>query len=68
VRAMRDDPPSPLRRLTQMASIATIAARRGTDPRKLAAYVQGDRSVRLNGLLPTTRIYVADVMALAQRL
>ena len=34
----------------------------------LAAYVQGDRSVRLHGLLPATRVYVADVTALAQRL
>jgi LysM repeat protein len=39
------------------------------DPsRALAAYLQGDRSVRIQGLLPATRVYVADVLALATRL
>jgi soluble lytic murein transglycosylase-like protein len=36
--------------------------------RALAAYVQGPRSVRENGLLPETKLYVADVLALADRL
>jgi hypothetical protein len=34
----------------------------------LAAYVQGPRSVRDDGLLPETRLYVADVLALRERL
>jgi peptidoglycan hydrolase-like protein with peptidoglycan-binding domain len=34
----------------------------------LAAYVQGPRSVREEGMLPETRLYVADVLALRQRL
>jgi LysM repeat protein len=37
-------------------------------PGALAAYVQGPRSVREHGLLPGTRLYVADVLALAERL
>ena len=36
--------------------------------RALAAYAQGDRSVRERGMLAVTRLYVADVLALAQRL
>jgi soluble lytic murein transglycosylase-like protein len=34
----------------------------------LAAYLQGSASVRAEGILPATRIYVADVEALATRL
>jgi hypothetical protein len=34
----------------------------------LAAYLQGSRSVRTEGILPATRIYVADIEALATRL
>jgi len=34
----------------------------------LAAYYQGERSVRERGVLPESRLYVADVLALAQRL
>jgi soluble lytic murein transglycosylase-like protein len=37
-------------------------------PSALAAYVQGPRSVREDGLLPETRLYVADVLALRERL
>jgi peptidoglycan hydrolase-like protein with peptidoglycan-binding domain len=34
----------------------------------LAAYAQGDQSLRVQGMLPVTRMYVADVLALARRL
>jgi soluble lytic murein transglycosylase-like protein len=33
----------------------------------LAAYVQGPRSVRRNGMFPETRNYVAGVLALCRR-
>jgi peptidoglycan hydrolase-like protein with peptidoglycan-binding domain len=33
----------------------------------IAAYLQGARSVRTQGILPATRIYVADIEALARR-
>jgi len=33
----------------------------------IAAYLQGARSVRTQGMLPATRIYVADIEALARR-
>jgi Transglycosylase SLT domain/Putative peptidoglycan binding domain/LysM domain len=36
--------------------------------RALAAYLQGSYSVRTEGILPATRIYVADIEALATRL
>ncbi|MGZ4357121.1 MAG: transglycosylase SLT domain-containing protein, partial [Gaiellaceae bacterium] len=36
--------------------------------RALAAYLQGSRSVRTEGILPATRVYVADIEALAKRL
>jgi hypothetical protein len=34
----------------------------------VAAYLQGSSSVRSEGILPATRIYVADIEALANRL
>jgi peptidoglycan hydrolase-like protein with peptidoglycan-binding domain len=40
----------------------------GDAGRALAAYVQGPRSVREAGLLPETRLYVLDVLALRERL
>jgi hypothetical protein len=40
----------------------------GDRKRALAAYVQGDRSLHLQGMLPVTRLYVADVLALEDRL
>jgi hypothetical protein len=40
----------------------------GDTGQALAAYVQGPRSVRENGRLPETQLYVADVLALRDRL
>jgi soluble lytic murein transglycosylase-like protein len=40
----------------------------GSEGAALAAYVQGPKSVRETGLLPETRLYVADVLALRKRL
>jgi hypothetical protein len=34
----------------------------------VAAYFQGAQSVREDGILPPTQLYVADVLALADRL
>ena len=39
----------------------------GDEPRAVAAYYQGARSVRRHGLLPETRAYVANVLALKGR-
>jgi LysM repeat protein len=40
----------------------------GSESAALAAYVQGPRSVRELGLFPETKLYVADVLALRERL
>jgi hypothetical protein len=34
----------------------------------VAAYYQGERSVRADRILPSTRIYAADVLALRDRM
>jgi len=39
----------------------------GNERRALAAYYQGPRSLQANGLLPETRQYVADILALKSR-
>jgi peptidoglycan hydrolase-like protein with peptidoglycan-binding domain len=39
----------------------------GSEPLALAAYYQGAAAVRSNGVLPVTRAYVADVLALKLR-
>lgn len=44
-----------------------IGAFGGNEARAVAAYYQGERSVRERGLLPETRWYVANVMALRGR-
>jgi hypothetical protein len=44
-----------------------IGAFGGNESRAVAAYYQGERSVRTRGMLPETRWYVADVMALRGR-
>jgi LysM repeat protein len=36
----------------------------GSEAPAVAAYFQGERSVRLHGIQPSTRLYVADVLAL----
>ena len=41
---------------------------RGSERLALAAYFQGPKSVRERGLLPVTRRYVANVLALKSRL
>jgi N-acetylmuramoyl-L-alanine amidase len=40
----------------------------GDERRAVAAYYQGELSVRRRGMLPSTRTYVADVMALRERM
>ncbi len=44
-----------------------IGAFGGDERRAVAAYYQGERSVRTRGMLPVTRWYVANVMALRGR-
>ncbi len=45
-----------------------IGAFGGNERRAVAAYYQGESSVRARGILPVTRWYVADVMALRARM
>jgi LysM repeat protein len=45
-----------------------IGAFGGNERRAVAAYYQGERSVRERGMLPATRWYVANVMALRGRM
>jgi LysM repeat protein len=45
-----------------------IGAFGGDERRAVAAYYQGESSVRARGILPVTRWYVADVMALRGRM
>jgi soluble lytic murein transglycosylase-like protein len=44
-----------------------VGAFGGDERRAVAAYYQGERSVRTRGMLPFTRWYVANVMALRGR-
>jgi LysM repeat protein len=39
----------------------------GNTQRALAAYLQGDNSVRTQGILPSTRRYIANILAIATR-
>jgi peptidoglycan hydrolase-like protein with peptidoglycan-binding domain len=51
-----------------VAYLSELLREFGSESGALAAYAQGPGSVREQGLLPETKLYVADVLALSERL